>query len=167
MGMQGNKTVEPPSPRKLLAAFSGGSIVFWILAAMLIHAVLIGGLSVGYIRDRWIDPEGARIRKEEAEKEAKLIKELENAKRQRLARIAATNAFLAAQALSNATLRASGTNTSANVNVSTNTASDTGDIPPERANTRIVRSITEKASTNELPKESDLGISIDETNPKK
>ena len=51
------------SPDDLLGGFSQGHLLRWFLAALVIHAVVIGGFSVGTIRD-WVDPEGAKARKE-------------------------------------------------------------------------------------------------------
>jgi hypothetical protein len=53
------------SPDELLGGFSGGHLFRWFLAAVVIHAVVIGGFSVGTIRD-WIDPEGATARRQAA-----------------------------------------------------------------------------------------------------
>jgi len=166
MGTQGNKAVEPPSPRKLLAAFSGGSIVFWILAAALIHAVFIGSLSVGYIRDTWIDPEGARIRKEAIEAADKERKALEDAKRIRQQKAALSNALLQAIAASNAA--SSNANASASGGTNTTSGATVGipGVPEGRENSAVVKRINEKASTNEIPQQPDLGISVEETNPK-
>ena len=53
------------SPDELLGGFSGGHLLRWFLAAVVIHAVVIGGFSLGTIRD-WIDPEGATARRQAA-----------------------------------------------------------------------------------------------------
>ena len=53
------------SPDELLAGFSTSHIVRWFLVALLLHAVVIGGFSIGTIRDAF-DPEGAKARKEAA-----------------------------------------------------------------------------------------------------
>jgi hypothetical protein len=53
------------SPDELLGGFSGGHLFRWLLAAVVIHAVVIGGFSVGTIRD-WIDPEAATARRQAA-----------------------------------------------------------------------------------------------------
>ena len=50
------------SPDDLLSGFSKSHLVRWFLAALLLHAIVIGGFSVGTIRD-WLDPEGAKARK--------------------------------------------------------------------------------------------------------
>jgi hypothetical protein len=53
------------SPDELLGGFSGGHLLRWFLAAAAIHAVLIGGFSLGTIRD-WLDPEAAEVRRQAA-----------------------------------------------------------------------------------------------------
>lgn len=50
------------SPDELLTGFANSHLVRWFLAALLLHAIVIGGLSVGTIRD-WLDPEGATARR--------------------------------------------------------------------------------------------------------
>ena len=50
------------SPDDLLSGFSKSHLVRWFFAALLLHAIVIGGFSVGTIRD-WLDPEGAKARK--------------------------------------------------------------------------------------------------------
>jgi hypothetical protein len=53
------------SPDSLVATFSQSHLLRWFLLAFLIHAIVIGGMSIGNIRDM-LDPEGARARKEAA-----------------------------------------------------------------------------------------------------
>ena len=53
------------SPDDLLSGFSKSHLVGWSLAALLLPAIVIGGFSVGTVRD-WLDPEGAKVRKEAA-----------------------------------------------------------------------------------------------------
>ena len=53
------------SPDDVLSGFSQRHLVGWFLAALLLHAIVIGGFSVGTVRD-WLDPEGAKVRKEAA-----------------------------------------------------------------------------------------------------
>ena len=58
-----SRAAEQVSPDDLLGGFSQGTLLRWLLAALVIHAVVIGGLSIGTIRD-WVDPEGAQARRE-------------------------------------------------------------------------------------------------------
>jgi hypothetical protein len=71
--MTAERTAATPdqiSPDDLLAGFAKSHLVRWFLAALLIHAVVIGGFSVGTIRD-WLDPEGAKARQAAAVAAAK------------------------------------------------------------------------------------------------
>jgi len=163
-----NKPGRVLAPRQLLAAFGGGNIVFWIAVAVLIHVTLIGGLSVGYIRDRWIDPEGAKERKQVAEAAIKAETDRETAAERR--RMAGTNAVVtagtnAAPAGTNATVAV--TNTApGGIEGGLDTPSD-AELMRQRSNTRVVSNITAKAASNEIPRDPDtLGISINEINVK-
>ncbi|MFM7290536.1 MAG: hypothetical protein ACKOWG_02500 [Planctomycetia bacterium] len=53
------------SPDSLVATFSQSHLLKWFVLAFLIHAIVIGGFSIGNIRDL-LDPEGAKARKEAA-----------------------------------------------------------------------------------------------------
>lgn len=59
------------TPDDLLSGFSTSHIVRWFFVALLLHAVVIGGFSIGTIRD-YFDPEGAKARQEAALAAAKL-----------------------------------------------------------------------------------------------
>ena len=63
-----------PSPEKLLAPFAKGRIAMWIVVAVALHVLLIGGTSLGFIRDKWIDPEGAEARKVAAQAASDALK---------------------------------------------------------------------------------------------
>jgi hypothetical protein len=157
---------EAVSPRKLLAAFTGGHIFFWIVAAMLIHTVLIGGLSLTFIRDRWIDPDGARIRKEAAEKAKKDEAQIAADKaRREQARIAKTNQPPEGASTTNA-VSGSSTNAAAGGTNAVAAVEGLGAVPPDRAGAAVIRRITAVAASNEIPGEAALGISIEETNKK-
>ena len=51
------------SPDKVLSGFSRTRVLRCILAAIAVHVLVAAATSVGYIRDRWLDPEGAARRK--------------------------------------------------------------------------------------------------------
>jgi hypothetical protein len=151
-GIQGSGEL---APGKLLTGFARGRIVLWIAVATGIHIVLITLLSLGYIRDRWIDPEGAAARKEAAALAAQAAQQKEGAAKPgqpaatgRVARAAAPGA-------------AATTNAPA-----TNAASGAADqIPADRTNAPIIKRITDKATPAEIPKQpGDIGISLDDTN---
>ena len=63
-------TLERLSPDQLLSSFSKNHLIRWFLVALVLHAVVIGGFSLGNIRDL-IDPEGAKARAEAAVAAAK------------------------------------------------------------------------------------------------
>jgi hypothetical protein len=129
------------SPDELLSGFAKSHLVRWFMAALLLHVIVIGGFSVGTIRD-WVDPEGAKARKEAA--------------------IAATKAATApAEATPPA---AEGTPTEA-------VAAQSGDVKPaagataSEAKTPIEKATTETAKPGEIPTApDDLGLSIEDTN---
>lgn len=131
------------SPDDLLASFSQSHLVRWFLMALLIHAVVIGGFSVGTIRD-WVDPEGAKARKEAA--------------------IAAAKAAAPAETAPAAQGKPA---------ESTATTTNPGEAKPAagttaaEAQTPIEKATTEVAKPEEIPSApDDLGLSIEDTNPK-
>ena len=58
-------SLERLSPDDLVSSFSKSHLIRWFLAALGLHAIVIGSLSVGTIRDL-VDPEGAKARREAA-----------------------------------------------------------------------------------------------------
>ena len=62
------------SPDALVASFSQSHLLKWFLAALAAHAIVIGGFSIGNIRDM-IDPEAAAARKAAAIAAAKATSE--------------------------------------------------------------------------------------------
>ena len=70
-----NQTTEQSTQNldRLLSAFAGKRIAFWTLVAIAIHVVVIGVTSLTYIRDTYIDPEGAVERKAAAADEKKRL----------------------------------------------------------------------------------------------
>lgn len=136
------------SPRKLLENFTASRFVLWTVAAVAIHVVVIGGLSAGYIRDTWIDPEGAALRKAAAEAAAKAeaeksVKPAPTAPATNVAPVTVPPPPTAAVA--------SPTNAEAS-------------LIEKRKDTPVVKAITAVAPTNEIPKQpDDIGISIEDT----
>jgi len=142
------------SPDKLLSGFSKGRIVVWMLVAVAIHVVFIGVTSLGYIRDRWVDPDGAKLRKIAAE--AALKAEQDAARK-------------AAEPPAAATSVAAATNAPLTNAVSTATSGTTAEekLLEQRKNTPVGKRLTEAAKINELPAQpGDVGISIEDTNVK-
>ncbi len=52
-------------PDQLMVVFSSTPVLRWIGASVLLHLVLLLLTSPGYVRDRWLDPEGAEARQQE------------------------------------------------------------------------------------------------------
>lgn len=144
-GGTGDSVSEAVTPEQLLAVFSKGRIVLWIGVAVAIHVVLIAVTSVGYIRDRWIDPEGAKDRK----KAAAVALAAEKAKAQPAMPSAAKTNSPTAPAAKAVTAK----------------QGDAAQLEARR-DTKVVKRITEVAATNAIPKAPDLGISLEDTNLK-
>ena len=128
-----------------IAGFGKTNTMMWVIISLVLHVALIGGTSLSYIRDHWIDPEAAAARKAAAVAEAAKKK---------------ADAKAAAQA-AKAPPGGSG---------STTAPSTQSSKPDEnsKANTPVMQRITETAKPNEIPKKiDDLGISIEETNKNK
>jgi hypothetical protein len=57
------QNVNGPAARKMAAEMSNAQTLKWVGVALLVHVVILGATSVGYIRDTWIDPAGAEARR--------------------------------------------------------------------------------------------------------
>lgn len=137
-------------PEKLTVTFSSSRIFHCLLIAIGVHAVLVAATSVTYVRDTWIDPEAAARRR--AEKLAARKAEGE-----------------AAAALPTP---AAPTQTPSTAEQPAPASSATAAKTPEeiemekRKDASVIKAITAKAKTSDIPKEPDgLGITIEETNP--
>jgi len=133
---------------KPIAGFDRTTTGFWVTVSLVLHIALIGGTSIGFIRDTWIDPEGAAAR--QAEIDAKIAADKAAAK----AAKAPTTA--PAPTASQATTKSA-------------TPGDTSDEALMKANADapVVKRSTEVSKPNEIPQTpDDLGISIDDTNKK-
>jgi len=129
-------TLERLSPDELVTSFSKSHLIRWFLAALLLHAVVIGGLSLGNIRDL-IDPEGAKARAEAAVAAAK-------------AAAMPAPAPAAAEPPAAETPAAAGPTS----------PSGSAELSP------VERATSEAASPAEIPRvPDDLGLSIEDTNP--
>jgi hypothetical protein len=124
------------SPDSLVATFSESHLLRWFLLAFLIHAIVIGGFSIGNIRDL-LDPEGAKARKEAA--------------------IAAAKATTAAPAATAATPAQSAPAAEATA---------AAPAKPDAEKSPVEKATTEVAKPGEIPSApDDLGLSIEDTNP--
>lgn len=159
----GVDTGDAVAPEQLLVVFSRGRILFWIAVAVVIHVVVIGVTSVGYIRDHWIDPEGAKVRKEAAA--AALAAEKAKEKPQPPSAPAASNTPAPAASATNAPA-ASATNAATGSATNGTPAAEGSEAAQleARRNTTVVKRITEAATSNEIPQKPELGISLEDTN---
>ena len=133
------------SPQKQLALFAHGRIALWMGLALGLHLLLIGGTSIGFIRDKWIDPEGAEARQAAAAAAAK--------KSPPKSRAPAATVPTPATATNAATAAASSKSDQATLQ--------------QRKETPVVKRITSVASTNEIPKSpDDIGLSLHDTDVK-
>jgi hypothetical protein len=140
-----------PSPEKLLAPFAKGRIVQWMVVAVILHAILIGGTSLDFIRDVWINHMSLE------EHKAKVQAALDAAKPP--PKVVKTPAKPA--------VPAPAPNAAAPVVAPTVAATAAPAAPSDRSNTPIVKKITATATTNEIPKNpDDLDININDTDRK-
>jgi hypothetical protein len=134
-----SRAAEQVSPDDLLGGFSQGTLLRWLLAALLIHAVVIGGLSIGTIRD-WADPEGAKARREALAAAAKSAAPPQAAAPQGEAPPVTPSA--------------------------TPAPAEPTAAKPAAPQTPIEKATTEAARPDEIPAApDDLGLSIEDTNP--
>lgn len=137
------------APDKLLAIFKKTRFLNYLIAAVIIHVVVISGFSVSYLLDKSFP---ARVvAREQAEKDRlDAEKKVEEGKR--------------AAAMTNAPAAAS--NGAAIATSTSNTAPATDALITDNTNNPIIKETTEAATLKELPKADDLGISITDTNPR-
>ncbi len=142
------------SPDKLLTGFTKGRMTLWVVTAVVVHVVFIVITSLGSIRDRWIDPEGAAARKVALEAARKAASQVTPAPAKAPGVAPATNAAPVVPAKG-----PEGTNAAAV------TGKGKDEIPDDRRDAPVVKRITEAAKPEDIPKQPNgLGISIDDTN---
>ena len=131
-------------PDKLLATFSKSPFWIWVIVSLVIHLSVTVFISYGYLRDHYLDPEGAAARKAAA-----------------LAAEAKPEAPAAPKPVvpPPAPPAPAPTPTAA-----TPPTKSTDRQLEEHKNAPIVKRITETAKPDEIPKQpGDLGISLDDT----
>ena len=127
-------------PDKLLATFSKTPFWLWVISSFIIHASIAVFISYGYLRDNYLDPEGAAARKAAA-----LAAEAKPEPKPVVAPKPVAPPPVAPPVASAPT-------------------NSTDRLLEERKNTAVVKSITEPAKPAEIPKQpGDLGISLDDT----
>lgn len=154
------------APEKLMQNFTASRFLLWIGAAVGLHVVFIGLFSLGYIRDTWIDPEGAALRKAEAEAAAKA--ELPRQKAPLPAPAAGQTKDGTNETAAAAGQAKGGTNeTVAPEARPAPAATNEAALLQARKNTPVVRAITETPKPGEIPSQpNDLGIDINDINVK-
>ena len=131
------------SPDSLVASFSQSHLVRWFLVAFVMHTVVIGAFSIGYVRDL-IDPVGAAARKAEV--------------------IAAAKAVVAAAAAAAAPPAAPAEAAKPGDGKTPQSAEKSDGKSVEKS--AIEKATSEAAKPDEIPATpDDLGLSIEDTNP--
>jgi len=149
------------SPDELLGVFSKTGMGKCLALAVIVHVILIGGTSVGYIRDR-LDPMGAAERRKQEETARQAAQKQASAETAAAAtQTASAEGTAATQGSRGDTQQAEARQKDAG-----DTAVGSGSKTLEaRKDTPMVKRLTETASPKGLPKKpDDLGISIEETN---
>ena len=153
----GDARIDRLSPDSLVATFSQSQLMRWFLVALAAHAIVIGGFSIGNIRDM-IDPEAAAARKAAAAAAAKAASAPPaEASAPAPAQTAATQPGEAARP-------ADGAKPAEGGKPDGQAATPAGDAP---AKTPIEQATSEVAKPEDIPAvPDDLGLSIEDTNPK-
>lgn len=151
-----DKELTRHSPNRLLGNFSKGYLWLGVAVTVVVHVIVIGGTSMGYIRDTWIDPEAAAKRKAVAAEEKKRLED----------KAAADAKILAAGTNTPAKVTGGSTNAPAvsNAAVPANTPpANLAGIPSELTNSPIVKATTAVATKDEMPNlEKDAGVPLDD-----
>jgi hypothetical protein len=151
----GNEDYSRLSPDVLLQVFLRKRLALWFLVATGIHVVALLLTSGGYIRDKWVDPDGAAARKAAAEAAEKGVSPA-----------AGTNESAAATgkvAAVSATGVAETNEAAATAGAAKPLRIEGETIPNSATNSAIVRKITEAAKPEEIPDRPDLGINLEDT----
>jgi hypothetical protein len=153
------RDIERMSPDKLVAGFSRSRIMAGVFLSIIVHLVVLGATSIDYLHGV-VDPDWKieQERKRQAELDAKKVQEL----KERL-EAAPAPAAPAAGATEGSTTGEEGAKTEGDRGEQKE-MSEQERMMKERGDSKIIKTITETASPDELPKEPDLGISIEDTN---
>jgi hypothetical protein len=136
-----DQRIDRLSPEALVESFSRSHLLRWFLVALAAHLLLIGGFSIGTIRDM-LDPEGAAARKAEA--------------------LAAAKAASAPAAAAEPPAAEAKTEAAAAESAAAPAAATQAEAAPQ---TPIERATSEVAKPDEIPAApDDLGIGIEDTN---
>ena len=137
-------TIDERTPDRLIVMFSKSRLMLGLAAAVIIHILIIGVTSMGYIRDTVIDPEGAEARRADRQ-----TTPATPAPPRPSPQPAAPTAAPAPDAA--ASTPAPGSNEA---------------LMEERKDTPMVKAVTEAAKPEEIPALPEIrGLSLDDTNP--
>lgn len=150
------------APEKLMQNFTASRFLLWIGAAVGLHVVFIGLFSLGYIRDTWIDPEGAVLRKAADEAAAKA--ELPQQKAPTPAPAAGQTKGGTNETDAAARQAKGGTNETPAAAVKPAPAvTNEAAMLEARKNTPVVKAITQTSKPDEIPgKPNELGIDMND-----
>ncbi len=147
------RDIQRLSPDRIMAGFSVSRVWTALVISLGVHAVVILGTSLGYVYGRidteWAEEQKARQQKEaKAEQAARLKNEIDASTPDRAEPEKPTAGKDAASEAPPA-----------------KKMTDEERLMKERADTPVVKAITEAAKPEDIPKEPGLNISIDDTNP--
>ncbi len=166
------------APDQLVTNFSHSRLYLGLFLALVIHAVVIGGTSVQYVMDTWIDPEAA-IAREEARKDEEKQKQLADKKAREADAKADAEAKAKAEGKKGPEKGGSdkpGPGKAGSSNdydpddllgekAARRAPKDEGNIPKWVEETPVGKRVTEKASPDEIPTDPEMDPLMDETNP--
>ena len=154
----GPKDIQRLSPDKLVGGFRRLDVFLIGLAvAIALHVLVTGATSIGYIRDTWIDPEGAEQRRRQ---------ELERREREKAAAEARLSPPAPAAPPEAAEGDAEGAEEAPKPDDEGNAAPKETDPMEAHKDAPVVKRVTELPKPGEVPDApDDIGISIDDTNP--
>jgi hypothetical protein len=157
-----NETTEQSTQNldRLLSNFAGKRIAFWTIVAIAIHVVVVGMTSLTYIRDTYVDPEGAVERKAAAEAEKK-----RQAKAQAAAAAAAVIGTNGVAGATNTVPAAATTTNAPPANTNTAQSRYLEGFPAGATNSAVARRMTDVAAPEDMPTMgSELSTVLDEPN---
>lgn len=165
------RAAERYSPDKQLAIFSKTRFFGFLMIAIVGHAIFLAVTSVSYIRDKYIDPEGAELRKKQ-EKEA-IVAAQKSTVMMEAGRIGSSNvaAMVTAQtsAAVCAEIFAMGKNAAATPATNANSflKQIVNEMPTGRpTDSKIIKQITDLPKSNEIPANpsQEIRLRIEDTN---
>ena len=138
---EARQDVQRLSSDKLMTTFSSSHIALCLIVATGLHVAVVAATSMSYIRDTWIDPDGAQLRRTAAEQAREETKAAERAQRDAKRRAAATRRAATRPAKAKPAAE---------------------DVPERARNNPVYRATTQKAVPNEIPSDpGDLTVPLE------